>query len=72
MLYSSNRYSALLKSEIILKIYVYEVHVYIGNVTSMSWWFGYTLYTSYEDLQREGVVVEHDEGYVCLFFFKKD
>ena len=26
----------------------------------------------YEYLQREGVVVEPDEGYACLFFFKKD
>lgn len=47
-------------------VYVLMVRIYIPVYTL------YTLYTGYEDLQREGVVVEHDEGYACLFFFKKD
>lgn len=45
---------------------------YIGDETSVYVLMVQTLYTGYEDLQREGVVVEHDEGYACLFFFKKD
>lgn len=47
-------------------VYVLMVRIYIPVYTL------YTLYTGYEDLQREGIVVEHDEGYVCLFFVKKD
>ena len=78
MLYSSDRYSALLKSEIILKIDVNEVYwrwnisLCLDGLDIHTSIYIVYCYEGYEDLQREGLVVEHDEGYVCLFFFKKD